>query len=163
MRNSAARRGSGAARGHGTRGRYKWVTSDARRHDTISRMTMPSMDETDERFYAAPSRIPDAGQGLFARVPLRAGDRLAVVGVLVLRDSAADRYTAYADAYKLHAGDYLLIPCGAAAVVNHSAYPNLRKAVDGHRVSLEVLHDVTADEELFIAYSEYAQDRFLPS
>ena len=55
------------------------------------------LDEPDTRFYIAPSTIPWAGRALFARVPLRTGDRLAVVGALVRRDSEADRCTAFAD------------------------------------------------------------------
>jgi hypothetical protein len=31
------------------------------------------VDESDTRFYVAPSTIPGAGNGLFARVPLTAG------------------------------------------------------------------------------------------
>jgi hypothetical protein len=119
-----------------------------------------TLDEPDERFYAAASTVPGAGQGLFARVPLRTGDRLAVVGVLVRRDSAADRYTAFADEYKLRAGDNLLIPCGAGAMANHSARPNLQKVVEGDAVFFELLRDVDAGEELFFAYSDYARERF---
>ena len=124
-------------------------------------MILPTIDEPDDRFHAAPSTIPGAGQGLFARVPLRAGDRLIVVGVRVRRDSAADRYTAFADAYKLRAGDDLVIPCGAAAVANHSSQPNLRKVVEGEMVYLELRRDVAAGDELCFAYSDYARERVL--
>jgi hypothetical protein len=122
---------------------------------------MQTLDESDDRFCAGPSTMAGAGQGLFARVPLRAGDRLTVVGVRVRRDSPADRYTAFADAYKLRAGEYLVIPCGAAAVANHSAQPNLRKVVDGETVFLELLCDVAAGEELCFEYTDYARERFL--
>lgn len=118
------------------------------------------LDEADGRFYAAPSALPGAGHGLFARVSLRAGDRLAVIGVLVRRDSVSDRGTAYADEYKFRAGDYLLIPCGIAAMANHSSHPNVEKVVEGDAVFLELLRDVDAGEELCFAYSEYARDRF---
>jgi SET domain-containing protein len=118
------------------------------------------IEESDERFYAAPSGIPGAGRGLFARVPLRAGDRLEVVGVRVRRDSVSDQCTAFADEYKIRAGDDLLIPCGTAALANHSAQPNLRKVMDGAAVFLELLRDVEAGEELCFTYSEYAQERF---
>lgn len=118
------------------------------------------IDEPDDRFHAAPSRIPGAGRGLFARVPLREGDRLAVIGVRVRRESASDRYTAFADEYKIRAGDDLLIPCGIAALANHSAQPNLRKVVDGDAVFFELLRDVEAGEELCFTYSDYAQERF---
>ena len=118
------------------------------------------IEESDERFYAADSTIPGAGRGLFARVPLKAGDRLAVLGVLVARDSAADRYTAFADEYKFRVGDRLLIPCGVAAMANHSSQPNLAKVVDGDAVFLELLRDVDAGEELCFVYSEYSRARY---
>ena len=124
-------------------------------------MVVPMVvDETDARFYAAPSTVPGAGQGLFARVPLPAGARLAVVGVFVNRDSEADRCTAFADEYKLRAGNRLLIPCGLAALVNHSQQPNLHKVVEGDSVFLELLSDVEAGEELCFFYSDYARARY---
>jgi SET domain-containing protein len=119
------------------------------------------LDERDDRFYVAPSTIPGAGRGLFARVPLKAGDRLEVIGVLVPRDSASDGYTAFADEYKFRAGDYLLIPCGIAALANHSPEPNVGKVVEGEAVFLELLRDVEAGEELCFAYSNYARERFV--
>lgn len=122
---------------------------------------MVIVDESDERFYAAPSTIPGAGRGLFARVPLRAGDRLTVIGVLVRRDSASDRCTGFADEYKFRAGgDHLLIPCGLAGLANHSSQPNVEKVVEGDAVFLELLRDVGEGEELCFAYSEYARQRY---
>ena len=121
---------------------------------------MVILDEPDERFYAAPSTVPGAGRGLFARVPLRAGDRLAVIGVLVRRDSVSDRCTGFADEYKFRAGDYLLIPCGIAGMANHSSQPNVEKVVEGREIFLELLRDVDAGQELCFAYSEYARKRF---
>ena len=118
------------------------------------------LDEPDERFYVAPSTIPGAGRGLFARVPLRAGNRLAVIGVPVRRDSASDDYTGFADEYKVRAGDYLLIPFGIAAMANHSSQPNVAKVIEGIAVFLELLRDVDAGEELCFAYSDYARKRF---
>jgi hypothetical protein len=118
------------------------------------------LDERDERFYAAPSTVQGAGQGLFARVPLKAGDRLELIGVLVSRGSASDRYTAFADEHKVRCGDYLLIPCGVAALANHSADPNLAKVIEGQTVFLELLRDVEAGDELCFAYSEYARGRY---
>ncbi len=121
---------------------------------------MTVIDEPDTRFYAAPSTLPGAGRGLFARVPLRAGERLAVIGVMVRRDSESDRCTAFADEYKLRAGEYLLIPCGIAALANHSAEPNLEKVVEGQSVFLQLLRDVGAGEELCFSYSDYARARY---
>ena len=121
---------------------------------------MVILDEVDARFYAGPSTLPGAGQGLFARVPLRAGDRLTVIGVLVPRESAADRYTAFADEYKFRVGDHLLIPCGVAGMANHSSQPNLEKVVEGDAVFLQLLCDVNAGDELCFSYSEYARERY---
>ena len=118
------------------------------------------MEETDRRFYVATSTIPGAGRGLFARVPLRAGDRLAVIGVLVRRHSVADECTGYADQYKYRAGDCVLIPCGVAAMANHSPHPNREQVIEGEAVFLELLRDVDAGDELCLAYSEYARERF---
>lgn len=121
---------------------------------------MVILDEPDPRFYAAPSTIPGAGRGLFARVPLQAGDRLAVIGVLVRRHSVYDHHTALVDEYKFRAGDYLLIPCGIAGMANHSSQPNVQKVVESEAVFLELLRDVDAGEELCFAYSQYARERF---
>lgn len=121
---------------------------------------MMMIEETDDRFYAAPSTIPGAGQGLFARVPLKAGARLAVVGVLIQRDSASDRFTAFADQYKLRVDDHLLIPCGIGAMANHSSRPNLRKVVEDGTLFLELLQDTDAGTELCFTYSDYARERY---
>jgi hypothetical protein len=118
------------------------------------------LDERDERFFAGPSTVSGAGRGLFARVALRAGDRLAVVGVRVRRDSPADHCTGFADEYKFRAGDDLLIPVGLAAMANHSRRPNLVKVVEAGEVFLELLRDVDAGEELFFSYSDYARTRY---
>jgi hypothetical protein len=80
--------------------------------------------------------------------------------VRVRRGSASDRYTAFADAYKFRLGDDLLIPCGVAAMANHSAHPNLVKVVEGDVLFLEVTRAVAAGEELCFTYSEYARERY---
>ena len=85
---------------------------------------------------------------------------MVVLGVCVRRDSASDRHTAFADQYKLRAGDHLLIPFGVAALANHSSRPNLRKVVDGGAVFFELLRGVDAGEELCFEYSDYARERF---
>ena len=121
---------------------------------------MVILDESDDRFCVAPSKIPGAGRGLHARVPLQAGDRLAVLGVLVPRGSASDTYTGFADEYKFQVGAYLLIPCGIAAMANHSSQPNLAKVFDGETLFLELTRDVAAGEELCFAYSDYARERY---
>src|SRR5262249_15243493 len=122
---------------------------------------LTTADETDPRFFVADSTIAGAGRGLFARIDLAAGESLRVVGVLIASGSVADDCTRFADAYKFRVGDYLLIPTGYAALVNHSkARANLEKVVTGHEVFLRTTRPVAAGEELFFCYSEYAQERF---
>lgn len=120
------------------------------------------LSELDTHFYIAASTVDGAGDGLFAAEPLRIGDRLRVIGVLVDRDSAADRCTDFADAHKIRVGNSLLIPVGWAAKVNHHHDPNTRKVVDGDDAFLEVVRPVAKDEEIFFRYHEYATNRFSP-
>jgi hypothetical protein len=117
--------------------------------------------ESDPRFYIANSGIPGAGRGLFARIPLAAGEELRVIGVVIHADAAADECTLWADAYKLQLGDMLLIPVGYGGMVNHSSHaPNMEKLVASDAVVLRTLRAVAADEELLFCYSAYAQARF---
>ena len=84
-----------------------------------SRSTI-QLEEHDTRFYVGQSTISGAGKGLFARKSLSIGDRLAVIGVLLRRESLSDYFTGFADEYKFRVGDLVLIPCGFAGMANHS-------------------------------------------
>ncbi len=101
-----------------------------------------------------------AGRGLFTRRALPKGHTIRVAGQLVKRHSFEDRCTRYADAYKFRVGVYLLIPIGIGGMVNHSATPNLEKAVRSKTLHLRTLRAIAPGEELFFAYSRYAQNRF---
>jgi hypothetical protein len=119
------------------------------------------VEEEDDRFYVADSTLLGAGRGLFTKVPLRKGDRLEVVGVIVRRDSASDRCTHFCDHHKFRIGESgLLIPLGFGGMVNHSPTPNLQKVFEGDRLYLEAVRDLAADEEVFFTYTEYAQEAF---
>jgi len=117
------------------------------------------INENEERFYVGESTIPGIGKGLFAKVPLLAGDRLPVLGVLIPADSPSDACTHYADRHKFRIGDQLLIPVGFAAMVNHSACPNMEKIIEGESIHLRVLREVSPGEELFFTYSREARER----
>jgi hypothetical protein len=121
---------------------------------------LPIFEELDDRFYVAPSTVPGAGDGLFAKVALAKGERLRVVGVRLRAKSAADLCTRYADTHKFRAGEDLLIPVGFGGMVNHSADPNMEKIVEAGNVYLQTLRVIAAGEELFFTYSAYAQERF---
>lgn len=118
-----------------------------------------ALSEDDDRFYTAPSTIPGAGQGLFARVPLRTGDRLRVIGVVVARESVADRCTQYADAYKIRVGDDLLIPVGWGALINHHDEANVEKVVEDGMLYFRAVRAIGQGEEIVFCYSDYARQR----
>ena len=119
-----------------------------------------TIEEKDDRVYIAPSKIPGAGKGLFAKVPFAAGDVVEVIGILVRTNSIADECTRYADAYKFRVGDFLLIPMGYGGIVNHSSSPNMEKIIKGQCVYLRALRLIQKDEELLFVYSPYAQERY---
>jgi SET domain len=117
--------------------------------------------ESDPRFYVADSALPGARRGLFAGVPLAAGDELHVIGVVVPANTTSDECTRFADEYKIRVGDALLIPLGFGGMVNHSSQaPNMEKVLVGNAVYLRTLRPIAAGEELLFRYSEYAQTRF---
>jgi hypothetical protein len=126
------------------------------------------VEETDKRFYLAPSRLPDGGTGVFAAVPLKKGEWMEIVGVMVECAAVANRCTAYAHDYKFASrikdNDRYIVPMGFAGMVNHAVNgvgmnmkleylrgvtpknPNAGSAV------LMVTRDVAKDEELLHHY-----------
>ena len=133
---------------------------------------MHLIEETDARFEARPSTIPNAGLGLFAREPIRQGDCLEVLGVLVRRDSVADLCTAYASRYKFDArpgkSERVILPVGWAALANCARTPaeaNATIAYDAGRqpqsehasgLVLRFARDFEAGEEVFAWYGYQA-------
>ena len=119
------------------------------------------IEETETRFYVAESTIPGAGNGLFTQQAMHKGDRFEVIGVLVRRDSLADKCTHFCDHHKFRVGeDLLLIPMGVGGMANHSLTPNLEKVFEGERLYLQLTEDTPADSEVFFTYTPYAQEAF---
>lgn len=118
------------------------------------------LEERDDRFYVATSTIPNAGLGLFARVPLAAGATFEVIGVLVARESVADRCSHYTDPYKYRVNGALLIPVGFGAMVNHAVDSNLERVAEGHRLYLRTRRAIAEGEELLLTYGGDAVRRF---
>lgn len=114
----------------------------------------------DERVYLAPSTIPGAGDGLFAKLPFALGDKLEVTGVLIEAGSIADACTRYADRYKFRLRDKLLIPTGYASMANHSDRPNMEKIIESDTIYLRALRAIAAGEELCFTYSDFARTQF---
>lgn len=131
-------------------------------------------EEKDDRFYIAQSRILGAGLGLFASRQINLGEVLFVSGVLVEKDSEADRTTCFLNSYKfvadpqvkdnnLDLGKYLICPLGYAAIVNHDdKNPNVEIRYNGYdfnsnsshtaKVVYFFLRDVQKDEEILGNY-----------
>jgi len=84
------------------------------------------IEETDNRYYVEKSLLPNAGLGVFAKIPLKKGDHMEIIGVQVKVESVEDVCTGYAKAYKFAAKpgtDFTrhVIPMGYAAIVNHGS------------------------------------------
>ena len=130
------------------------------------------VEETDNRFYLKQSTLPNAGLGCFAKVPIKKGDYLEVIGVLVRKKSVADLCTHYANRYKFEArekGDCHIIPCGYGGMVNQANNPDDRnvelrltklmgrkRSEHAGEVIYMALRDIQKDEELLGYYGENA-------
>ena len=125
------------------------------------------IEETDNRFYIAPSKQPDGGQGVFASVPIKKGDYLEIVGVQVGKESIANTCTTYAKPYKFAAQpgtdfDRHIIPMGYAAIVNHGSdderncelreYRGPKRNPNAGRMVYLFIRDVKPDEEILGNY-----------
>ena|SRR6185312_3234942 len=120
----------------------------------------PTLDEPDDRFEARASTILEAGLGVFACSEIPAGEALEVRGIIIQRESVADRCTHFADRHKFRLGDELLIPIGLGGLVNHSSEPNLEKVIVGRRIFLQAIRTIAAGEEIFFRYPDAALERF---
>ena len=135
-------------------------------------------EENDDRFYIKESNVKSAGKGLFAKRKILKGEYLPISGVMVRRQSNADFCTHYSNSYKFAAnikvkgemidiGDFLIMPMGFAAMVNHTS--------DLNNMSVEIrytgdqfpqlnphqgkaiywfIKDVEQDEEIYGNYGE---------
>lgn len=128
------------------------------------------IEETDNRFYTAPSTIPDAGLGVFAAQDLPAGSFLEIIGIQVKSKSIADQCTHYANHYKFGAKagkspDRLIVPMGYGGIVNHAPKPELKNAEirtnkgptknpAAGQVVYFFLRDIQKDEEILGDYGE---------
>ncbi|MHA2428338.1 MAG: SET domain-containing protein-lysine N-methyltransferase [Candidatus Hermodarchaeia archaeon] len=135
------------------------------------------VEETDTRFYLKESTVPNAGLGVFAAEPLKAGDYLEIIGVQVKTNSIADECTAFADKYKFAAAGKLVkkerttdfsrkvVPLGYGGMVNHAPNAKMQNAmIDYHKGPkrnaaagqpiYRFLRDIAKDEEILGNYGE---------
>lgn len=127
------------------------------------------VEETDERFYIAPSTIPNAGYGCFAKTHIRKGDWLEIIGVYVKAGGLADQCTEYAKRYKFAGGSQLnakIVPMGFGGMVNHSDDLKIRncelvfdkgiskRSQHAGQVFYKFIRDVMPDEEVVGNYGQ---------
>ena len=131
-------------------------------------------DENDDRFYIKESTIKGAGKGLFARRSIKKGDHIEISGVIVERDSYADKCTTFANQYKfaldviklgsgdIVTGNKMVIPLGFSGMVNHmdeEAKRNVQIEYMGNEcIAYVFLRDVAKDEEILGNYGDNWQN-----
>ena len=112
------------------------------------------------------------GQGVFANVPLKAGERLIqYTGEIITWDEAQRRHPHDpADpnhTFYFHIDDGRVIDAlyggNSSRWINHSCAPNCEaeETVDG-RVFIRALRDIAAGEELFYDYGLVVDERYTP-
>lgn len=121
------------------------------------------VEETDERFYIAPSTIPNAGYGCFAKTYIKRGDWLEIIGVYVKSGGLADQCTEYAKRYKFAGSsqmDAKVVPMGFGGMVNHSDNINIinceltfekglnKRSQHAGQVVYKFIRDVLPDDEV---------------
>lgn len=127
------------------------------------------VEETDERFYIAPSTMPNAGYGCFAKTHIKRGDWLEIIGVYVKAHGIADQCTEYAKRYKFAGSPQMnakIVPMGYGGMVNHSDDPKLKncelmfdrginkRSQHAGQVIYRFLRDVLPDEEIIGNYGK---------
>lgn len=130
------------------------------------------IEENDDRFYIAPSTIPSAGNGCFAKELLKRNDCLEIVGVYVRTGSVADFCTEYARRYKFASSEKCeakIVPFGFGGMVNHTDDPELqnckleftssyrRRSQHAGQVVYRFKRDIQPKEELLGNYGRGAE------
>lgn len=131
-------------------------------------------EDYDDRFYIATSKIPKAGNGLFAAKPIKKNEFLFITGIKVERGSLSDRTTSFLNKYKfllrpeivngnMESGKYSVCPLGYASFVNHQPKKQNVKIAYFDDINLELpkhaenllyvfIKDVAKDEEILTNY-----------
>lgn len=127
------------------------------------------VEEKDDRFYVDTSTLPEAGLGCFAKVTLKKGDRMEIIGVYVRKGGMADQCTHYAKRYKFAGSpkmDAKIVPMGFGGMVNHSSDPNKQNAAleycpgsnkmneNAGQVIYRIIKDIEAGQEVIGNYGD---------
>jgi len=117
---------------------------------------MKNVQPSDNIFVAA-SAIPNAGRGVFAAKPIRAGDVIETCPVIAvpLSDSSNDDEKGLLTSYFFYFGDGLAMVLGYGSLYNHSYEPNAtydKKPSEGV-VAFRAIADIAAGEEITVNYN----------
>ncbi len=128
------------------------------------------IEENDNRFYIEKSNLTNAGNGVFAKENIKAGEYLEIIGVCVKANSEADKCTDWAKHYKFAARDKnfdrYIVPMGYAAIINHTNNSNIQNVEIRYLKNIQkknesaggmvyyFIKDVEKDEEIVGNYGE---------
>ncbi len=123
---------------------------------------MIKIEETDTRFEIRESTIPGAGLGLFSLVPIKKGDYLEIIGVMVDVAEMSHICTRFSDAYKFAAEPteefcHAVIPCGYAALVNHADSPERQNVAITHLPADRIPRNENSGRVVYMATREISQ------
>lgn len=114
--------------------------------------------EEDDRFFIETSTIPKAGFGLFAKRPIKKGEKLYVFGIKIPLNSDFNICTGYARNYKFADptnAKNCIMPLGYAGMINQNLKElNATISNDGENVYFEFTKDINENEEIFTHYGE---------
>lgn len=113
---------------------------------------------TDEAAAALELRhCPGKGRGVFARQPIRAGQRIERAPVLVIPDAHTDvlEHTVLKDYYFAWGDGTYALPLGWSVLYNHSDTPNAatRRNVHEDMIEFVALRDIAPGEEITFRYA----------
>jgi SET domain-containing protein len=109
------------------------------------------------------------GKGVYAQVPLRAGETIIEYqGEIIPWDEALRRHPRDPSdpnhTFYFHVDDDRVIDGGvrgnSARWINHSCAPNCETEDDGGRIFIKALRDIAAGEELFFDYRLVIDERY---
>lgn len=115
-----------------------------------------------QRLFKIARSAPGAGLGLFARVPIEAGDFVIEYTGTRIPTSVADEMTTR---YLFEINEeWTLDGSGrdnVARYINHSCEPNCESSLENERINIYALRDIDAGEELTFDYGDEYFDTFI--
>ncbi len=114
--------------------------------------------EPSTKVYVAQSEAPDAGLGVFARVPIDRGDLIEVCPVITvpLSDSSNDDDNGLLTNYFFYLGKGLALVLGYGSLYNHSYNANARyiKHTEDKIIEFRAFIDIPEGKEITVNYNE---------